>query len=106
MAKIQGLSLNPSKISGCCGKLMCCLKYENAYYQEAFNKMPKVNSTAITPDGEGVVVSNNLLKRESNIRVTLKDGSSEVRTYKLEDINAKVKQNESELTDDGILDED
>lgn len=106
MAKIQGLSLNPSKISGCCGKLMCCLKYENAYYQEAFNKMPKMNSTAITPDGEGVVVSNNLLKRESNIKVTLKDGSSEVRTYKLEEINAKIKQNENELTEDGVLDED
>lgn len=100
MAKIQGLSLNPTKISGCCGKLMCCLKYENAYYQEAFGKMPKVNTTAVTPDGEGVVVSNNLLKRESNIRITLKDGSQEVRTYKLEDINAKVKQDEKEITDD------
>ena len=47
-----------------------------------------------------MVVSNNLLKRESNIRITLKDGSQEVRTYKLEDINAKVKQDEKEITDD------
>ena len=99
MAKIQGLSLNPTKISGSCGRLMCCLKFENAYYQEAFGQMPKVNTTATTPDGEGTVVSNNLLKRECNVRVTLKDGSQEVRTYKLEDINAKVKQNESEITE-------
>ena len=99
MAKIQGLSLNPTKISGCCGKLMCCLKYENEYYQEVFGKMPKVGSTANTPDGEGQVISNNLLKQECTVRVTLKDGSQDVKTYKLEDISAKVKQNENEITD-------
>ena len=104
MAKIQGLSLNPTKISGCCGKLMCCLKYENEYYQEVFGKMPKVGSTANTPDGEGQVISNNLLKQECTVRVTLKDGSQDVKTYKLEDIGAKVKQNESEITDDSTDD--
>lgn len=100
MAKIQGLSLNPTKISGCCGKLMCCLKFENAYYQEAFGKMPKINTIALTPDGEGTVVSNNLLKLECSVRVTLKDGSQDIKTYKLEDINAKVKQDEKDITDD------
>lgn len=100
MAKIQGLSLNPTKISGCCGKLMCCLKYENDYYQEVFGKMPKVGSTATTPDGEGQVVANNLLKRECTVRVTLKDGSQDVKTYNLEDINAKFKQNENDIPDD------
>lgn len=99
MAKIQDLSLNPTKISGCCGKLMCCLKFENDYYQEVYGKMPKVNSTAKTPDGEGVVIGNNLLKQECDVRVTLKDGSQEVRTYHLSDINAKVKQSEDDVSD-------
>ena len=99
MAKIQGLSLNPTKISGCCGKLMCCLKYENPFYQEMFNKMPKVGTTATTPDGEGTVISNNPLKGECTVRVNLKDESQDIRTYKLEEINAKVKQNANEITD-------
>lgn len=106
MAKIQGLSLNPTKISGCCGKLMCCLKFENDYYQETFSKMPKVNSVAVTKDGEGIVVSNNLLKQECNIRVTTKDGGQEIKTYKLEDIKAKVKQSETELIDEDISEDE
>ena len=57
MAKNQGLSLNPQKISGVCGKLMCCLKYENDYYVETLKEMPKVGATVFTNDGEGVVDS-------------------------------------------------
>ena len=101
MAKVQGLSLNPTKLSGCCGKLMCCLKYENEYYQGVFSKMPKVNSNVSTPDGEGTVVSNNLLRQECEIRITLKDGSQDVRTYKLEDLIAKEKQEVPEGDDGG-----
>ena len=58
MAKIQLLSLNPSKISGLCGRLMCCLEYENDYYTEAFRKNAKNRSDVITPDGRGMVMSN------------------------------------------------
>lgn len=100
MAKIQGLSLNPQKISGCCGKLMCCLKYENDYYQKTYSEMPKVGSTARTPAGEGVVTSNDLLRREVTVKITTEDGGVEVKTYPLEKIYAKVKQNEKEITDD------
>lgn len=100
MAKVQGLSLNPQKISGCCGKLMCCLKYENAHYQEVFKKMPKINTPALTPDGTGQVVSNDLLRQEVKVRITAKDGSSELRIYPLDQINAKYKQNEEEITDE------
>lgn len=100
MAKIQGLSLNPQKISGCCGKLMCCLKYENAYYQEMYKKMPKVNSPAVTPDGNGTVLSNDMLRQEVKVRINLPDGSQDIRTYPLDKINAKYKQNETEITDD------
>lgn len=57
MAKNQGLSLNPSSISGMCGRLMCCLRYENEYYSEINKKCPKVNSHVVTPDGDAKVVS-------------------------------------------------
>lgn len=100
MAKVQGLSLNPQKISGCCGKLMCCLKYENAYYQDVFKKMPKINSPASTPDGMGYVLSNDLLRQEVKLRMTADDGSIENRTYPLDQINAKYKQSEDEISDD------
>ncbi len=97
MAKIQGLSLNPTKISGCCGKLMCCLKFENDYYQEVYGKMPKINSVASTPDGEGIVVSNDILRQECSIRINLPDGSSEVKKYNVDQISAFVKQKEEEI---------
>jgi len=100
MAKIQGLSLNPQKISGCCGKLMCCLKYENAYYQEMFKKMPKIKSPASTPDGQGIVIGHDILRQEVKVRINLDDGSSDVRTYPLAKINAKFTQSVDEITDD------
>lgn len=100
MAKVQGLSLNPQKISGCCGKLMCCLKYENPYYQEVFKKMPKINSVATTPDGKGVVTGHDMLRQEVNVKITDSDGTQEVRTYPLDKINSAYKQNADELTDD------
>lgn len=100
MAKVQGLSLNPQKISGCCGKLMCCLKYENPYYQEVFKKMPKINSVAATPDGKGVVTGHDMLRQEVKVKITDSDGAQEVRTYPLDKINSTCKQNADDLTDD------
>ncbi len=61
MAKEQGLSLNPTKISGACGRLMCCLKYEQDAYESLIRITPKVGSLVQTPDGRGVVVEANLL---------------------------------------------
>lgn len=61
MAKEQGLSLNPTKISGACGRLMCCLKYEQDAYESLIRITPKVGSPVQTPDGRGVVVEANLL---------------------------------------------
>lgn len=61
MAKEQGLSLNPVKISGICGRLMCCLKYEQETYAELLHTVPGVNSVVSTPKGRGVVTDNNLL---------------------------------------------
>ncbi len=79
MAKTQGMHLNPSKISGLCGRLMCCLEYENEYYSSVYKKMPKVGGAVKTPDGEGVVVSNDMLKLISKVKITAKDGTE---TYK------------------------
>ena len=73
MAKVQGLSLNPTKISGICGKLMCCLKYENEYYAEVFKLMPKVNAKVMTPDGLAVVESNDMLKKIVTCKVFVDD---------------------------------
>ena len=96
MAKIQGLSLNPTKISGCCGKLMCCLKYENDYYKETYSKMPKVNSTVITPDGEGTVLSNDILRLQTKVKINLEDATADGKTYPLEKINAHQTQKEED----------
>ena len=60
MAKEQGLSLNPLKISGLCGRLMCCLNYEYANYKEVRSRLPKVGAQVITPQGQGKVVDMNV----------------------------------------------
>lgn len=100
MAKVQGLSLNPQKISGCCGKLMCCLKYENPYYQEVFKKMPKINSVAVTSEGKGTVVGHDMLRCEVKIRLTAEDGSQEIKSFPLDSVNARVRQDENDLPDE------
>lgn len=97
MAKVQGLSLNPQKISGMCGRLLCCLKYENAYYSEVFKEMPKVGSKVKTADGEGVVEANDLIKLTSRVRILTKDGSYDVRTYKLEELKVGERQSTAEI---------
>ena len=97
MAKVQGLSLNPQKISGVCGRLMCCLKYENAYYSEVFKLMPKVGSKVKTADGEGTVESNDLIKQTARVKIMLKDGSFDVKTYALEDMKIAERQSTAEI---------
>lgn len=72
MAKEQNLSLNPTKISGVCGRLMCCLKYEYADYIDMKKGMPKVGKRITTPEGEGKVVRQNVM--EKRVVVALSDG--------------------------------
>ena len=69
MAKTQNLSLNPTKISGTCGRLMCCLKYEQNAYEDAVKRMPKNDSFVDTPDGIGNVSSVDLLREEVQVRL-------------------------------------
>ncbi len=104
MAKVQGLSLNPQKISGVCGRLMCCLKYENSYYSEVYKLMPKVGSKVKTRDGDGTVESNDLIKQTARVKVMLKDGTFDVRTYSLEDMRIGERQSTAEI--DALPDEE
>lgn len=91
MAKTQGLSLNPSKISGLCGRLMCCLEYENDYYAEAGKKMPKIGAEADSPDGKGTVIAVNMLKMEVKMKIPVGSGDFVYREFPVEKI--KVKKN-------------
>lgn len=88
MAKDQHLSLNPTKISGVCGRLMCCLKYENDEYELAKEEMPDVGTTVITPDGKGVVVELNLLARTLKVKCEGKELATEYHLDELQDKEA------------------
>ena len=69
MAKEQGLSLNPTKISGSCGRLMCCLKYEQDTYEELWKLTPRVGAVVMTPEGRGVVVDSAVLTGKVKVRL-------------------------------------
>lgn len=87
MAKEQNLSLNPTKISGQCGRLMCCLKYEQAYYESSLKKLPKVGREVITPDGSGIITEINVIREKVRVRMQLPDGTFDVREYRLEEVS-------------------
>ncbi len=73
MAKEQNLSLTPSKISGACGRLMCCLKYEQEVYEEKLSRLPKPGAIVKTEEGEGVIDSVETLKEVVRVKFEEKD---------------------------------
>ena len=75
MAKEQGLSLNPGKISGICGRLLCCLQYEHNCYEHALKLLPDTGQTVITPSGPGIVQKLNILKETVFVKLDSDDGS-------------------------------
>lgn len=98
MAKEQNISLNPSKISGNCGRLMCCLKYEQEVYEEKLSRLPKVGAIVKTDDGEGEVCGVETLKEI--VRVKLKDGDETFyKKYEVKDIKVikDVEKEQDEL---------
>ncbi len=103
MAKNQGLSINLGKISGLCGRLMCCLSYENAYYSEAIKKMPKIGGEVLTPDGKATVVSNNMLLMKVRVRMDGNDGSIVYKDFPVDELefNRSRKEESAEDGDDG-----
>ena len=99
MAKEQNMSLNPSKISGNCGRLMCCLKYEQDVYEEKLSHLPKIGAIVQTEDGEGIVDSIETLKEI--VKVKLKDDNDETYFKKYNAKDLKILQNiESEIIDE------
>ena len=87
MAKDQGLALNPSKISGVCGRLMCCLQYEHQIYKEMIKGMPKNGRTVLTPEGPGRVLKNDILGQ--TVLVRLEDES--ILTCSMEELKETMK---------------
>ena len=101
MAKEQNLSLNPTKISGICGRLMCCLNYEQSTYEDIRKRMPKVGSIVKTSEGTGEVFSNNIVKE--SIKVKLKKGEEEVlEEFKIDNIELIKGHYEDSIDDDDI----
>ena len=86
MAKIQSLSLSPTKINGVCGRLMCCLGYESKMYEEQLAKMPKVNSEVETPKGVGTVVYNDILRERVSVKRNADGDTIVVEEFELGDI--------------------
>ena len=84
MAKGQNLSLNPTKISGVCGRLMCCLRYEASSYEDSRDDMPNQGDRVITPDGEGVVKELHFKKKSVTVKL---DESGYVREFPLEEVD-------------------
>ena len=85
MAKEQGLSLNPTKISGTCGRLMCCLKYEQEAYEDLIRTTPKAGALVSTPEGKGVVTEVSLLTGMLKIRLEKNDDNS-ISVYHKDDV--------------------
>ena len=102
MAKTQNLSLNPTKISGTCGRLMCCLKYEQEAYEDLLKTAPKNESFVDTPDGRGTITDVNLLRQ--TVRVRMEDQPDTIGTYRNCDIcvlrSGKAKKNDPPIPKD------
>ena len=102
MAKAQNLSLNPGKISGLCGRLMCCLGYEIEHYTEAAKQLPKVGAEVGTPEGKAIVASLNMLKMQ--VRVKIDDGAGGwlFRDFPASDLKFKKREQPVQEKDDEI----
>ncbi|WP_422484842.1 PSP1 domain-containing protein [Gudongella sp. DL1XJH-153] len=86
MAKEQSLSLNPTKISGLCGRLMCCLKYEQDTYEELLKKMPSAGDIVTTPQGRGIIIDTYTLLEKVKVKVKLEDGTEDIMQFQVEEI--------------------
>ena len=102
MAKTQNLSLNPTKISGTCGRLMCCLKYEQDAYEDLLRHAPKAESFVDTPEGRGTVVEIDLLRQR--VKVQMEDQPDTISVFKNEDIailrSGRAKKNDPPIPED------
>ena len=106
MAKEQNIALTPSKISGNCGRLMCCLRYEQNVYEEKLARLPRVGATVKAPDeGIGIVDSIETLKERIRVKFTDKEGLSYFKRYDAKDVKV-IKDVDSKNEDTEIEDEE
>ena len=102
MAKTQNLSLNPTKISGTCGRLMCCLKYEQDAYEDLLRRSPKQDSFVDTPEGRGVITEVDLLRQR--VKVRMEDAPENISIFSNDEIaifrNGKAKKNDPPIPAD------
>lgn len=104
MAKEQNLSLNPTKISGVCGRLMCCLKNEEEVYEEINAKLPEIGDSVTTVDGlKGEVHSISVLKQMVRVVVELENDEKEARDYPVEDLTFKLRKKKDKVALDDEL---
>ena len=104
MAKEQNLSLNPTKISGVCGRLMCCLKNEEEAYEELNSNLPNIGDRVTTNDGlQGEVSAVSVLKQMVKVIVTLEDDVKESRDYKVSDLQFKPRKKKEHVAIDAEL---
>jgi cell fate regulator YaaT (PSP1 superfamily) len=103
MAKEQGLSLSPVKISGTCGRLMCCLKYEQEAYSDLLKRTPKVGAIVKTPEGRGIVVENNLISGVLKVKLDSSPDGVAPATFKVKEVklikDGYIRMNKKEIED-------
>ena len=101
MAKNQNLSLNPNNISGICGKLLCCITYEDDYYKDVRNTMPKMGSFVKTPEGKGQVTNLNFIKKQVSV-----DIKGNLHTFDIKDISFRetASKDDLDVNDKELLD--
>lgn len=102
MAKEQNLSLNPTKISGICGRLMCCLKYEQDTYECIRKRLPKIGSIVNTPDGQGEVIENSVVNESVKVKIKTQDDDDEPRIYRIEQVTIVTGGTEGDASDENI----
>ena len=103
MAKEQNLSLNPTKISGICGRLMCCLNYEQSTYEDIRKRLPRVGSVVETKRGKGEVISNNVLKEKVSVKFKVSPKNEDaVEDFKIDDIKLISGGYEDDIEDSDI----
>ena len=111
MAKEQSLSLSPTKISGTCGRLMCCLKYEQDAYEDAIRRLPGIGSVVDTPEGRGIITDINLLREMVKVRLDKESETDlvifradEIKVVQKKKVSSSSKQN-IEVDDETILED-
>ena len=96
MAKLQNLSLSPTKTGGLCGRMMCCLAYEDPVYKELSKELPEVGKTIKTPEGEGVVSYNDILKQRVTVKIAQGDNAFKIKEFDLAELKGDKKPERDE----------